>query len=168
MSKVNVETGEVVKVHTWRDVPEVKALDCGKDKSFIQHQDFAYDDETRGLKIVDTEVEDRDAYIQSFAEEAGVYNILKKYSRTGDASLLNVKQGFYGDVASLPSDNLDPEAAKVAAAKALGGLNKSLGTDLSAEELAKLSSEELDALIQKAVQAAASKAVEKKEGVENA
>ena len=163
---VDKNTGEILPViRTWRNPPKVKAVDFSD--SIIQHHDFIYDSDTRGLKIVETEKEDRDAYIQSFAKETGIYNILKKYSKTGDASILNVKEGFYGDMTKLPEDNLDPAAAAKAAEQALGGLNKALGSQLTAEQLAKMSSEELNDLISKAVQAAASK-TEVKEVKENA
>lgn len=166
MSKVhNSETGEILVIHTWRNPKPIKGLDCSSKHSIIQHKDFAYDSEKRGLKIVDAEKEDRDAFIQSFASECGIYNVLKKYSKTGDVSLLSQKQGFYGDISELPVDDLDPEAAKKAAAQALSGLNQSLGTQLSAEQLSSMSAEELNALIANAVQAAAAKSNEaKKEG----
>lgn len=167
MSKVlsNKETGEVIVIHTWRNPQPIVGRDYGVSHSIIQHHDFAYDPEIRGLKIIETEKEDRDAYIQSFADDCGVYNVLKKYSKTGDAALLNAKQGFYGDVSELPVDNLDPEAAKKAAAQALSGLNQSLGTELTAEQLSSMSADELNALIANAVQAAAAKAGEaNKEG----
>lgn len=164
--KVNVETGEVkVGVRTWRNPREGKALE--NSNMIIQHRDFAYDPETKGLKIIDTDLEDREAYIQSFADDCGVYNVLKKYSKTGDVSLLNVKEGFYADLSELPVDNLDPAAAQKAAAQALAGLNDKLGSNLTADQIQNMSVEELNAIITQAVQAAAAKvstADDKKEG----
>lgn len=156
--KVIEDTGEVkTVVHTWRKPREAVALDISKD-GVIQHYDFAYDPELRDLKIVEADKEDREAYIQSFAAETGIYNILRKYSKTGDASLLNVSNLSYGDISDLPTDELDPVKAAEAAAEALSGLNSSLGTELTQEQLAAMSSEELNALIQNAVAAAAAKA----------
>ena len=150
------ETGEIIPViHTWRYPKKIKALKC--DEKIIEHKDFGYDTETHLIKVVDAGKEDREEYIQSFASETGVYNILKKYSKTGDISLLNSREGFYADVSSLPVDELDPAKAAQEASKALGGLNKALGVELSADELAKMSSEQLNELISKAVAAAAAK-----------
>lgn len=162
---VDKNTGEVIQViHTWRNPKPIVAQKF--DKNIIQHYDFAYDPDIRGLKIVEASKEDREAYIQSFASETGVYNILKKYSKTGDISLLNAREGFYADVSNIPSDELDPVKVAAEASKAVAGLNKALGVDLSADELAKMSAEQLNDLINKAVAAAAQKAapVEKKEG----
>lgn len=166
--KVNQKTGEFHPfVNTWRKLRVVKGLKC--DEKMIQHQGFEYDVDGRCLIVVDTELEDRDAYIQSFADECGVYNVLKKYSKTGDASFLNVREGFYGDISDIPEDSLDPAAAAKAAEVALSGLNQKLGTSFTAEELAKLSGDELNDLFNKVIEAAASKVEEvKKEGQENA
>lgn len=156
---VKQDTGEVqeVVIHTWRNPQPIKALKC--DEKIVQHYDFAYDPELRALKIVEAGKEDREAYIQSFASEAGVYNILKKYSKTGDVSLLNQREGFYGDISDIPSDELDPAKVAAEAGRALGGLNKALGVDLTAEELSKMTAEQLNELINKAIAAQASKVV---------
>lgn len=163
MPKVVKQTGEIIPViHTWRKPKQIKKLKAVD--TIIQHYDFAYDPDIRGLKIVETGKEDREAYIQSFASETGVYNILKKYSKTGDVSLLNVREGFYADVSSLPVDELDPAKAQAEATKALGGLNKALGAELTAEQLATMSSEQINDLISKAIAAQASKVEVQKEG----
>lgn len=130
----------------------------------IQNYDFAYDPDSRDLKVVKTDIEDREAYIQSFAEECGVYNIMKMYAKTGDMSLLNRREGFYGDISNLPVDELNPAAHQAAAAQAVAGLGKTLGVDLTVEDFAAMSDAELAALIDKAVQAKTAKVEQVKEG----
>lgn len=155
--QVEAKTGEVIPViRTWRNPP--KTVGMKFEKNIIHHKAFAYDPEIRGLKVVDGDVEDREAYIQSFADECGVYNVLKKYSQTGDMSLLNQGQGFYGDISDIPADELDPAKVAAEASKALGGLNKLLGSELTAEQLASLSSEQISELINKAIAAQVAKA----------
>lgn len=165
MAKLNQKTGEIIPmVYSWRHPREVKALKC--DEKLIQHYGFAYNPDNRALEVVETELEDREAYIQSFADDCGVYNVLKKYAKTGDASLLSQREGFYGDISDIPEDNLDPVAAQKAAALALEQLNAKLGTDLSQDDISKLSVDELVSLINKAVESSQPKQQEEgnKEG----
>lgn len=150
--KVSKATGEIIPhVRSWRHPNVIKAQKFSK--NIIQHHDFIYDTDKKCLVVVETEKEDREAYIQSFAAECGVYNILKKYARTGDASLLNQRQGFYGDISGLPTDELDPEKAKKAAEKTVKELSKALGQDISMDALMAMTSEDINNLIVKAVEA---------------
>ena len=137
-------------------------------KNIIQHKDFSYDNDRRDFVIVDAEKEDRDAYIQSFADETGVYNIMRMYAKTQDASLLNKKQGFYGDISNLPENDLNPAARTKAAEEAVKALSKKLGKELTADELLNMDNAQLVSMLTDIVDqrvAAASK-VEKKEGEE--
>ena len=96
MSKVSEKTGEVYISSIEKFVHETVGREPGS--MIIQNKDFAWSDEIRDFIIVDGDKEDRQAYIDSFADEYGVYNVLKKYAITGDASILNRKEGFYGDI----------------------------------------------------------------------
>lgn len=162
--KVEKETGEIIPViHTWRNPPAIKALKA--DERIIQHYGFEYDAENRCLKVVETEKEDREAYIQSFASECGVYNVLKKYSKTGDISLLQQGSAIYADLSKLPEDNLDPEGAKAAAQVALASLNEKLGLDLTLEQLQGMSDAQIAEVVRQAAEAQAKPADPvKKEG----
>lgn len=149
---VNKETGEVIfKAKSRLNHMDSVGLDFSK--NIVQNYDFVYDNEKRDFVVVATDKEDREAYIQSFASETGIYNILKMYAKTGDASILNKKQGFYGDISGLPVDELNPAKVEAAAEKAVGSLSKALGQDLSAEQLANMSAEELEKLVGDAINA---------------
>ena len=150
MLSIDKKTGEVVITPFSKFMHETEGLDVGT--MIIQHKDFAWDDDIRDFKVVDGEKEDRQAYIDSFESETGVYNILKKYSLTGDASLLNQKPGFYGDLSDLPVDELNPGKLSEQSAESLTKLNAALGTNYTAEELSKMTAEELQAVIQQRIE----------------
>lgn len=167
MSKVlNKETGEVILCHGHYNPRDSKdfAQDCSN--KIIEIYDFTFDMDSRELKVVRTGEEDRDALIQTYAKDCGVYNILAKYALTGDASLLSRRQVMTGvDLTKIPVDDLNPGAASVLAASDLEKLNYALGTHLTNEELTGMSSEELQKLISGIVEAKVKAAV-KKEGEE--
>lgn len=130
---------------------ETEGLEVGS--MIIEHKDFAWNDKIRDFEVVDGEKEDRQAYIDSFESEAGVYNILKKYSLTGDASLLNARAGLYVDISELPVDELNPDKLANQALSSLDKLNEVLGTSYTAEELQSMSAEEISAIIKAKVDA---------------
>lgn len=142
---VDKKTGEVIVSPYSKFQKESTPLEVGS--MIIQHQDFVWDDEIRDFKVVDTEKEDRQAYIDSFADDCGVLNVLKKYSLTGDATLLQQREAIYADISDIPADELNVAKVQAAADNSLGKLNQLLGTNYSAEEFAKLSTEELAKLI---------------------
>lgn len=43
--------------------------------------------------------------IQSYKQDCDIYNILARFSKTGDQSLINRNVGFFGDIVNIP-DNL--------------------------------------------------------------
>lgn len=145
MSKVSEKTGEVYVSSIEKFVHETEGREAGS--MIIQNKDFAWSDEVRDFIVVDGDKEDRQAYIDSFADECGVYNVLKKYAITGDASVLNRKEGFYGDISDLPVDELNPAMMQQRAQSSLDALNQALGTDYTAEQLSGLSSEQLAELL---------------------
>lgn len=165
MSKSVPDTGEVFVSSIDKFKHESAARDAGS--MIIQLKDFAWSDEIRDFIVVDGEKEDRQAYIDSFESECGVRNILKKYALTGDASLLNQRQGFYADLSELPVDELNPAQLQSQAGVSLEKLNAMLGTSYTAEGLSSMSAEELSTLIKSKVEEATRKEV-KKEGEENA
>lgn len=42
-----------------------------------------------------------DEFIQSFKNDTDLYCLIEKYIKTGDESIINKKQGFYGDFSNL-------------------------------------------------------------------
>lgn len=163
MLSINSKTGEVIASPYSKFQHESIALDVGT--MILISQVFSWDDKIRDFIVVDGEKEDRQAYIDSFADEAGVYNILKKYATTGDVSLLNQKQGFYADLSGLPVDDLDPAKSSAAAKVAVENLVAKLGVDITSDQLASMSVEEIDSLIAKAVEAKVGKVVEKEKQI---
>ncbi len=146
---------ESIKFRSILDIVDSSEYALDASDAHIQHYDFAYDGNK--LKVVKTTIEDRDAYIQSFAEESGVYNILKRYSMTGDMSLLNQKNAMYGDFTLLDNDDLDPVSALARSTDSLNKLNQALNTSFDSATLANMSIEELNAVIAQAVAAKTTK-----------
>lgn len=119
----------------------------------VQNYGLSYDEKSREMVLKETDKTDLQAYIDSFAEETGVYNILKRFAKTGDVSLINAKEGFYGDISKLPTDQLNPQKMLKEASASAKVLSEKLGVKLTAEKLATMSSEELSDLITKAITA---------------
>lgn len=148
--KVNEETGEIFS-HVSRFARPTTPKKGGS--MIVQNYGLSYDEKTREMVLIETDKTDLQAYIDSFAEETGVYNILKRFAKTGDVSLLNAKEGFYGDISKLPTDQLNPQKMLKEASKSAKVLSEKLGVQLTAEKLATMSSEELSDLITKAITA---------------
>lgn len=164
MSSVNKKTGEVYISSIDKFVKETVGRDPGS--MIIQNQDFSWSEEIRDFVVVEGSKEDRQAYIDSFADECGVYNILKQFAKTGDMSLLNRSEGQYIDISGLPVDELNPAKAAEIAQSSVKKLSESLGVELTSDQLASMTTEQLNELIAKAVDARVAKAAEapKKEG----
>lgn len=160
MLSVDKKTGEVIVTPFSKFQHESAAMDVGS--MLIKHQDFSWSEEIRDFIVVDGEIEDRQAYIDSFADDAGVYNVLKKYARTGDLSVLNRVEGEYLDISDLPSDELNPAALQAKAEASVAALGKALGKEITSEELSKMSAEDLNSLIAAAVEARTAKSEEVK------
>lgn len=79
---------------------------------FLEIEPFAVDKETGEIlnktsspiirKIGEENVYEK---IQSYKDDVDIYNILKRFSETGDSSLLNKRVGAFMDIADLP-DNI--------------------------------------------------------------
>lgn len=61
-------------------------------------------DERGNKKLVHKQTVDQYALIQSFKDECDINLIVSRCAATGDYSLLNKVQGFYGDVTQLPGN----------------------------------------------------------------
>lgn len=150
---------EPIKFRSILDIVDSSEYALDASDAHIQHYDFAYDGNK--LKVVKTTIEDRDAFIQSFADEVGVYNILKRYSMTGDMSLLNQRKALYGDFTSFANDDLDPVSALARSSESLDKLNQALNTSFDSSTLANMSIDELNAVIAQAVAAKTNKEITK-------
>lgn len=53
------------------------------------------------IELVLDRLEDTDVIIDSYRQSTEIYNIMSRI-QSGDISLLNQKQGFYGDVTEMP------------------------------------------------------------------
>lgn len=51
--------------------------------------------------------QDRDEYVQSFADDVGILNVLKKVALTGDASMYNAQANQGIDTTNLPDNKID-------------------------------------------------------------
>lgn len=120
-----------MRVLSRKDFPEYESLNCDASKNIItcelQDQIKVIDEKT-GDYVVDqvpviTARIDTQDYIQSFADEVGIENILKRFELTGDPNLLNQIQRpsvsidvdgkeIIQDYSNLPSD--EEQALKLA------------------------------------------------------
>lgn len=165
MQVVDKKTGEIVYSPYSKFMHTVVGRDPGS--MILEKYDFSWSDEIRDFIVVKAGKEDRQAYIDSFADECGVYNILKKFNQTGDLSLLNQRDVQFGDISDLPVDELNPAALAARAEGSVDKLRSYLGDDITPEVLASMSIEEINSLIDKVVAARVEKAApEKKEGEE--
>lgn len=146
---------EPIKFRSILDIVDSSEYALDASDAHIQHYDFVYDGNK--IKVVKTTIEDRDALIQSFADEVGVYNILKRYSMTGDMSLLNQRKAMFGDFSMLDNDDLDPVSALARSNESLEKLNQALNTSFDSATLANMSIDELNAVIAQAVAAKTTK-----------
>lgn len=146
---------EPIKFRSILDIVDSSEYALDASDAHIQHYDFVYDGNK--IKVVKTTIEDRDALIQSFADEVGVYNILKRFSMTGDASLLNQRKAMFGDFTLFDNDDLDPVSALARSSESLEKLNQALNTSFDSATLANMSIDELNAVIAQAVAAKTTK-----------
>lgn len=100
----------------------------------------------------------RQDYINSFAEDVGILNIMKKVSQTGDISLLNqrpVAGSDFVDISNLPDNVIDGIKFMNSAKDSFDSLPADLKKDLKIEDVAngKLDISALNAYIDRLVAA---------------
>lgn len=140
-------------IHTWRNPPKAEPLDLSD--GVVQHKKFeigAYGE----VNIVDGELEDTDKTIQNFAEQAGMYNIVKMIMAKEHKTLEQVMAEGQQRLASQPfldvsglggltgSDVEEKIQTSIAQTEAVA---KRLG--ITPEEFVKLTPEALEVLIKK-------------------
>lgn len=80
---------------------ELKALK--KKNDIVEEWDFRYNDKHE-LEIVKTGEHSMQEYINSFKNECGLTNMLKKMAL---GQPINAIEGWYGDISELPTDTLN-------------------------------------------------------------
>lgn len=102
-------------------------------------------------------------FINSFADQVGVENILKKVALTGDTSLLNQVPEVHGDMSIIPEDAGEKFRMAKSAQEAYSKIDPELTQGQSMEEFIKgLNADKINAYIEAKINA---KAAEKKEEV---
>lgn len=105
------------------------------------------DDDTAFDVIQDiniTDIVDRQDYINSFADDVGILNILKKVVRSGDTALLKQCEPGYIDMTNMPGDFLEAKAMYDSAMNAYEQLPEEIKQGMTAQEFAKITAENLD------------------------
>lgn len=99
-------------VFNYGDDPISLDLSRETEPVFLEIEPFAVDNDTGEIlnktsKPIIKEIGIQNVYekIQSFKDDVDIYNILKRFSETGDSSLLNKRVGAFMDIADLP-DNI--------------------------------------------------------------
>lgn len=113
--------------------------------------DFAYDD-NHVLQVVEKGTEDRDAYIQTFADSCGMEFVLRSVA-AGDMSVLNARSGSYGDFTNAPQTLAEVSAYQDMAAESFSNLPDDIKNGRSPSDVISLTKEQLDEYIKKAIDA---------------
>lgn len=82
-------------------------------------------------EVYECERKNRDAFIQSFSQDVGIENIIKKIQISGDNSLKLQCKPLYGDFRNLPENNQEFDEAMAKGKEAA----KSLGIEMSEEAI---------------------------------
>lgn len=123
-------------------------LDCSNGVEDVF--DFAYDDE-HVLKVVKSGQRDVDAEIQVYADSCGMDFVLRSVA-AGDLSVLNARQGVYGDFTDAPVSLAEVQVQQQSADQAFSELPDSIKNGRSASDVISLTQEQLDDYIKKAVE----------------
>lgn len=95
-----------------------------------------------------TDIVSLDDYINSFRDDVGVINILKKVSRTGDLSLLKQCDPGYVDMTNMPEDFIQAKAMYDQAIASYNMLPVEIRGNMPFEEFIKLSADDLNARVE--------------------
>lgn len=85
------------------------------------YEERILEDGTMG--IVHTGDHDLNAFVQASKESTLVYNILDKFAKVGDPSILDARHGFYADVTEMPSSLLEAQNLILSIDKKFVGLD---------------------------------------------
>lgn len=100
-------------------------------------------------ELVEISRKNRADFINSFREDVGILNIVKKVQLTGDATLLNQRQVEigYADITDLPKDKIEAMQAVQAGVDAFDELPDEIKKKMSFKQFAEQNKDEYDALI---------------------
>ena len=100
---------------------------------FLEIEPFAVDTDTGEIlnktsKPIIKQIGEQNVYdkIQSYKDDVDIYNILKRFSETGDSSLLNKRVGTFMDIADLPDNIHDFNKMLADAAEKYNNLDESI------------------------------------------
>lgn len=99
-------------IFNYGDDPIALDLSRQTEPIFLEIEPFAVDNDSgeilnKSSKPIIKQIGEQNVYdkIQSYKDDVDIYNILKRFSETGDSSLLNKRVGSFMDIADLP-DNI--------------------------------------------------------------
>lgn len=111
--------------------------------------DFVYDDD-HVLQVAQVGTRDVDAEIQTFADQCGMEYVLRSVA-AGDTSVLNARQGVYGDFSGAPTTLAEVQVQQAQAGDAFAALPDNIKNGRSAEDVISLTKEQLDQYIKQAI-----------------
>lgn len=143
---INEETGEVLQVKSFNgffSAKKVEPLDYSdsKQEQFEEIPPFTKDSNGKWLNdtsqpiLISKGFIDVDEYINQFKDDVDIYKLLEKVALTGDMSLLNQREGWFGDSTIFP-DNIHE------AAQAFGDNVKKMESIFTKDEIAQIISGE--------------------------
>lgn len=158
------------------DKPKHTQTDYTKDDDIVGYCEQEYvvktgegdTDFVKKVRVVEFERKNRQEYIESFADDVGVLNVLKKVAVSGDESLIKQRPDpSYVDLTNFPTTKEDMFDTVKKGVDAFDKLPDDIKKKMSMEQFVNsFGQEQFDALIKEKVDAvlAAQKAQEKKEG----
>lgn len=169
---------EVLKLNTGfgplANPPKATITDYSKDKDIVEYAEEEYVEKTGEgdkdfvvkTRVVESSRVNRQEYVNSFSDEVGIHNILKKVLATGDETLLKQRpDGAFIDATQFQTSRADLVNSVEKGVKAFDNLPVDIKKKMSMEDFVNnFGQKEFDAFIQAKVDAIL--AAKKKEGDE--
>lgn len=156
------------------DKPKSTLTDYSQDKDIVEYQEEEYVEKTGEgdkdfvvkTRVVESSRINRQKYIESFSDEVGIHNILRKVQATGDESLLKQRADApFIDATQFQTSRSDLVNSVDKGIKAFDNLPSDIKKKMSMEEFVNsFGQKEFDAYIEERM--AAINAAKKKEGEE--
>lgn len=120
-------------IFNYGDDPIALDLSRQTEPIFLEIEPFAVDNDSgeilnKSSKPIIKQIGEQNVYdkIQSYKDDVDIYNILKRFSETGDSSLLNKRVGSFMDIADLPDNIHDFNKMLDSAAEKYKNLDESI------------------------------------------
>lgn len=84
------------------------------------YQEKLLDDGTMGIEVVGQH--DLNAFVQASKDSTLIYNILDRFQKTGDPSIIDRVKGFFADVTDMPKDLMQAQNLLINAEKQFASL----------------------------------------------